>query len=122
VVVIDVTPNLAVGSISANQSICAGDTPAQLNGVAPSNGTAPTYQWQSSLDNVTFANISGATMLNYQPGTIVATTYFRQMQNASGTCLGPLPTNVVTITFNPNFVVGSISTTINTEAICHESN
>jgi len=112
---IDVIPDLLVGSISADQSICAGDIPALLTGVGPSNGTAPTYQWQSSLDNVTFTNISGATALNYQPGAIVATTYYRQLQNATGTCGGPMPTNVVTITFNPNLAVGSISAD---QAVC----
>ncbi len=115
VVKIDVTPDLLVGSISANQSICAGNIPALLTGIAPANGTSPTYQWQSSLDNTSFTNILGATMLNYQPGVITATTYFRQEQDASNTCGGPLPTNVVTITFNPDFVVGSISAD---QAIC----
>ncbi|MCX6304382.1 MAG: T9SS type A sorting domain-containing protein [Bacteroidetes bacterium] len=115
VVTITVTPDLIVGTISANQSICAGNTPALLTGTAPANGTAPTYQWQSSLNNVTFTNITGATTLNYQPGAIVATTYYRQQQNATGTCGGPLPTNVVTITFNPNLAVGSISAN---QAVC----
>ncbi|MDP1623410.1 MAG: hypothetical protein Q8M08_13845, partial [Bacteroidales bacterium] len=115
VVVINLTPNLVVGSIGANQLICAGNTPALLTGVPPANGTAPTYQWQSSLDNVTFTNILGATALNYQPGTIIATTYYRQLQNATGTCGGPLPTNVVTITFNANLAVGSISAS---QSIC----
>ena len=114
-VTILVNPPLAVGSISANQAICSGTTPALLIGIAPSNGTSPTYQWQSSLNNVSFANINGATALNYQPGSLTATTYYRQLQNASGTCGGPLSTNVVTITINPNLVVGSIGSN---QAIC----
>ncbi|MEI6435198.1 MAG: hypothetical protein WCP32_10165, partial [Bacteroidota bacterium] len=101
VVTITVNPNLIVGSISADQSFCTGTLPGQLNGVAPTSGTSPTYQWQSSLDNITFSNIAGATSLNYLPGSVIATTYFRQMQNASGTCDGPKPTNVATITVNP---------------------
>ena len=115
---ITVNPNLLVGSISASQSICAGATPAQLTGVAPSNGTLPTYQWQSSLDNSTFNNISAATTLNYQPGPLSAVTYFRLQQNASNTCLGPLPTNVVTISMNPVLLVGSISAS---QSICSGS-
>ena len=58
---------------------------------------------------MTFANINGATVLNYTPGVLTATTYYRLMQDADGTCGGPLPTNVVTITVNPNLAVGSIS-------------
>ncbi len=115
VITVTVTPNLVVGTISANQVICKGVTPALLTGTAPSTGTAPTYQWQSSIDNVSFGNISGATLLNYQPGALTATTYYRQEQNTTGTCLGPLPTNVVTITVNADFVVGSISAS---QSIC----
>ena len=102
---------LSVGSVSANQSICANATPVQLTGIPPSNGTLPTYQWQSSLNNTTFSNISGATLVNYQPGLLTATTYYKQLQNATGTCGGPLPTNTVTITVNPllpvNVSIGS---------------
>ncbi len=93
-------PDLIVGSVSASQTISAGTAPAELTGVAPANGTSPTYQWQSSTDNVTFTAITNATNLNYQPGTLTATTYYRQLQNATGTCDGPLPTNVVTITIS----------------------
>jgi len=100
VVTIAFSPTLSVGTISASQTICAGQTPAQLCGTGPNNGTNGTYQWQSSLDNVTFANVAGATSC-YQPGPLTTTTYYRQMQNADGTCGGPLPTNVVVITVNP---------------------
>jgi M6 family metalloprotease-like protein len=96
-----VNPQLLAGSIAANQTICTGATPLLLTGTAPGNGTNPVYQWQSSLNNVTFTNISGATMLSYRPGAATSTTYFKQIQNASGTCGGPLPTNTVTISVNP---------------------
>ncbi|MCX6277630.1 MAG: M6 family metalloprotease domain-containing protein, partial [Bacteroidetes bacterium] len=110
-------PPLAVGSISASQTICVNTTPAQLTGVAPSNGTNPTYQWQSSLTNVTFSNITGATALNYQPGALTATTYYRQMQNATGTTGGPLPTNTVIITVNPLLPV-SVSIAASANPVC----
>lgn len=107
-VTIVVFPPLAPGTISASQGICSGQAPALLTGTAP-NGTTPTYQWQVSLDNTTFADISGATSINYQPGALTTTTYYRTMQNASATCGGPLPTNVVTISMNPILLVGSIN-------------
>ncbi|MFZ4522980.1 MAG: hypothetical protein ACOYNC_14820, partial [Bacteroidales bacterium] len=110
-------PALIVGSISANQTICTNTTPAQLTATGPLNGTNPTYQWQSSLNNVTFANLSGATMLNYQPGTLTATTYYKQLQNASGTTGGPLPTNTVTVTVNPILPV-SVSITASANPVC----
>lgn len=65
-----------------------GGTPSQLQSSdAPTGGKAPyTIQWQSSSDNVNFSNISGATGLNYQPGTLTQTTYFRRkVTDAAGT-------------------------------------
>ncbi|MEI6436454.1 MAG: hypothetical protein WCP32_16625, partial [Bacteroidota bacterium] len=105
-----------VGSISGDQTICVNTIPAQLIGNPPSNGTAPTYQWQSSINN-SFQNILGATMLNYQPGSLSVTTSYRQLQNAVGTCGGPLPTNTVTITVSPIPIV----TTANAVSICSGS-
>jgi hypothetical protein len=107
-----VGPPIVVGSISPSQTICVGDTPVVLTCVAPSNGTMPTYQWQSSLNNLTFSNLAGATMQNYQPPVLTSTTYFRQIQNAIGVCEGPLPTNTATITVNQYLPVGVLVSTI----------
>ena len=117
IVTLSVIDGLLVGSISADQTICAGVVPAQLTGTAPSNGTSPTYQWQSSLDNTTFNNINGATSLNYQPGALTTTTYYKQMQNAAGTCGGPLPTNTVTISVNPLLPV-AVAVTPSANPVC----
>lgn len=40
-------------------------------------GITGTIQWQSSADNGTWSNISGATASTYATGTMVATTYYR---------------------------------------------
>ncbi|MEI6434995.1 MAG: FISUMP domain-containing protein [Bacteroidota bacterium] len=93
-----VNTQLYVGSITANQTVCVNTIAEQLNGIAPTNGMDPSYQWQKSSDNFTFTSIQGATSLNYQPDLLTVTTYYRQLQNASGTCGGPLPTNTVAIT------------------------
>ncbi|MCX6305012.1 MAG: GEVED domain-containing protein [Bacteroidetes bacterium] len=95
------TPLLLVGSVGASQTVCNGSIPAQLTGTPPLNGTSPVYQWQLSTDNVTFTNIPGATNPVYQPDVTYGTTWYRQMQNAAGTCGGPMPTNTVTITGSP---------------------
>ena len=117
VITMTVTPTLAVGSIGTSQTICANTVPVQLSGAPPLNGTLPTYQWQSSLNNSTFSNISGATILNYQPGSLPVTTYYRQLQNATGTCGGPLPTNTLTMTVNPILPV-SISISASANPVC----
>ena len=70
--VIDVTTS---NTVSSSQSICSGDTPAQLTGNAvSSNIGSVTYQWQSRIGANPFANIAGATTQNYTPTTGLATT------------------------------------------------
>ena len=108
VITIAVSPGFAVGSISTNQNVCYNTTPALLTGTSPTGGNMPyTYQWQSSPNNGVFSSIPGASSLNYQPGSLTATTWFRQVQTSAG--CGSGNTNVITITVYPNFVVGSIS-------------
>ncbi|TSA27959.1 MAG: hypothetical protein D4R67_05050, partial [Bacteroidetes bacterium] len=115
---VTVYPAFAVGSISADQSICYNTTPLQLDGLAPTGGNTPyTYQWQSSSDNVTFTDIPLATNLNYSPGTLTQTTYYRLNQTSASSC-GTLSTNTVTIIVYPNFVVGSISSD---QSICYNA-
>lgn len=88
--------SLVPGTIAADQCSCLGVFPSQLTSTPP-NGTAPTYQWESSLNNSTFSNITGATMSTYQPGTVSGKTFYRQQQNATGVTGGPLPTNTITV-------------------------
>jgi len=46
----------------------------------PSGGLGGyTYQWQSSLDGVSWADISGATSIGYNSGLIITTTHFRRI-------------------------------------------
>ena len=112
---------LVAGSISGNQTICSGTTPAQLTGTSPSNGINPTYQWQKSTNNIDFTLITGATSINYQPEELSATTYYRQLQNATNTCGGPLTTNVVTITVTPLLPV-SVSISANPVGVVFQGN
>jgi len=93
-------PDLVPGTVAQSTVICSGSAAPTLTSTPP-NGTSPTYQWQSSTDNIVFTNIAGQLGATYSPGALIATTYFRQMQNSTGTSGGPLPTNSVTITVNP---------------------
>ena len=118
-------PNLVPGTVSQNATVCSGSAAPTLTSTPPS-GTSPTYQWQSSTDNVVFINIGGQVGATYSPGALSATTYFRQMQNSTGTNGGPLPTNSVTITVNPlpvptitgaaSVCAGTMGVTYSTEA------
>ena len=117
-VTINVYPEFVVGSISSNQSICYNTAPDELIGIAPTGGNGIyAYQWQSSTDNETFTDISGATALNYQPGALTTTTYYRLVQTSTSGC-GDLSSNNVTITVYPEFIVGSIS---EDQSICYNT-
>ena len=115
VVTLTVLPTLAAGSVAADQTVCAGTAPAPLTSTAPATGGTGTfaYQWESSLDNVTWALISGATGPTLTPGPLTATTYFRR-QVSSGGCT-TAPSNTVTITVVPALLAGTIGTD---QALC----
>ncbi len=67
--------------VGSAQTVTVNTTPAVLTGNLPTaSGTGSyAYQWQSSSNNSSFANISGATNQNYQPGVISANQYFRRI-------------------------------------------
>jgi len=101
--------NFDQGSISADQDICEGDTPAPFTSVTPTGDGVFTYQWQSSTDGVSFNGIPGATLETYAPGALIVDTWFRRQVTStlnSMTCTEY--TNVVRVTVN-NFNPGSIS-------------
>ncbi|MEI6884873.1 MAG: S8 family serine peptidase [Bacteroidota bacterium] len=93
--------SLIAGSVGSNQTICANGSPLQLSGIPPSGAIRPyIYQWQSSTDNLNFVNMPGANNLNYQPGPLTSTTYYRMTQASSGGC-GSVFTNTIAITVLP---------------------
>ncbi len=109
VLTITVLPALTAGTIAADQAVCAGSPVAPLTSTAaPTGGTGQfTYQWESSLDQTTWAPVAGATNATYAPGPVTVTTYFRR-QVSSGPCL-MVPSNVVTISVLPTLTAGSIA-------------
>lgn len=78
-VTISIAPTVTSGTIAANQTICSGGDPVAFTQTVASTGSNLTYQWQSSTDNVTFTNISGATSVTYDAGTLTQTTWFRRI-------------------------------------------
>ncbi len=91
-----VYPNLSGGTIGVNQSINYGSIPAPFTSISlPSGGNGSyTYQWQTSIDNITWTNINGATATQYSSGTLTSDTYFRR--TAINIC-GNAYSNTVTI-------------------------
>lgn len=91
---------IANNVITGNQTYVGSANPTLISGTTPTGGNKNTftYQWQSSLNNSTWTNISGATAANYDPPTISQTTYYRRIVYSA-----PQPastSNVITVTIN----------------------
>ena len=77
---ITVRPVVVIGAITGNPYACEGDIPQTIKGIATIGGTGTfTYQWQQSINNTTWTNISGATGLDYTPGVLTQNTYFKRI-------------------------------------------
>jgi len=70
------------GAISPSiKTITNNTSPGTLTAAAATGGScggAYTYTWQSSIDNITWTNISGSSGLTFTPGNLTTTTYYRQ--------------------------------------------
>jgi PKD repeat protein len=109
--VVPVINIVAGGTIGSDEAICENTTPSAFTNVAGGTGGGSiTYQWQSSLDGITFTDISGATSANYGSGPLAADTWFRRTAfSTMGSNVCSAYSNTIKITVN-NFVAGSIGT------------
>jgi RHS repeat-associated protein len=77
-----VRPEVFPGTISPPYLvITSGANPGTLSGNAATGGTCGGsfyYLWQSSTDGTTWSNISGSNSLDYSPGTLTSTTWYRR--------------------------------------------
>ena len=97
VLTVTVNPTSVAGTVSLNQAICNGSSPANIT----LTGQTGTIQWQSSPDNITFNNITGATatpLTSAQMGNLATTRYYRAVVT-SGVCASAT-SGVVTVTIN----------------------
>ncbi|RZK98947.1 MAG: T9SS type B sorting domain-containing protein, partial [Hymenobacter sp.] len=80
--------------------------PAPLTSVpGPTGGFGNyTYQWESSLDNVTWTAIANTNTATYAPGPLAVTTYYRR-RVASGSCADAV-SNSVMLELTPQLVTG----------------
>jgi len=107
-VTITVDPITVAGTVSSNQTICSGTSPADLT---LSGNTGSVTKWQRSTDAAftsptdianTTTTLSGATI-----GNLTATTYFRAVVQ-SGVC-ATANSSSVSITVDPVSVGGTVS-------------
>ena len=85
---VTVANNFAAGTIQADQVVCQEDGPTTLtsvNNAVGGNGSY-SYQWQTSTNNSSFTNISGATSTTYTPPTTVGTRYYRRRVSETSGC------------------------------------
>jgi gliding motility-associated-like protein len=81
----------------ATAVFCSTGSVATITGSTPTGGIGGfVYQWQFSTDNVNFANIPGANGVDYIPGAVTVTTYYRRVVAAS--CTVPVISNSISIT------------------------
>ncbi|SHL80952.1 RHS repeat-associated core domain-containing protein [Chitinophaga jiangningensis] len=68
------------GAIAASQEVAPGAIPQALSSISnPQGGNNTfTYIWESSVDEMTWTVIQGATASGYQPPALSKTTYFRR--------------------------------------------
>jgi|WetSurMetagenome_2_1015567.scaffolds.fasta_scaffold04340_2 hypothetical protein len=116
IITINVNPVFIPGTIGDNQTIVFNNAPLKLDvSTVATGGTGTfTYQWQKSLDNLAWTNITGANDAFYQPPATSQTTYFKRL-TTSGSC-GTLPTNTITITVTTEVLVGTIGSN---QTICY---
>ncbi|WP_299818026.1 gliding motility-associated C-terminal domain-containing protein [uncultured Pontibacter sp.] len=108
---ITVYPELGDNTISADQEVCRGTTPAPLTGSAPTGGSGTyTYLWESSTTNgaTGFTPAAGNnTSQSYTPGIITRTTWFRR--TVSSAACASYVSQAVQITVNPGVTGNTIS-------------
>ena len=95
---------ITAGSINGAQTICSGGNPVAFPSVAPTANGTISYQWQSSTDNITFNNISGATSAIYDPSTLTANTWYRRIDTSTlggVSCIATTNTIAVNLTTPP---------------------
>ena len=120
VLTITVLPDLISPVASADQTICYNTAPAILSSTSAtgSNGLF-NYQWFSSLNNLTWNLITGATGTTYQPSALTTSTYFRIVATATGVpSCGSKNSNAVLITVNSSLTAGTIGTA---QTICYNT-
>jgi len=110
---IEITAQVGNNLISGDLQVCSGQTPL-LTGTLPVGGMGNyIYLWESSVDNIVWSAITGATHQNYNTGSMTQALYFRRVV-AAHPC-APLFSNVSQILILP--LIGN-NVTGNHQTIC----
>jgi len=90
------------GTIGSDQAACGSYDPANIINITLPTGGIGTleYTWQSSPNNSSWSSVAGASLSNYDPATISATTYYRRLSRRSGCSVYNGISNTTTKTVN----------------------
>lgn len=84
IVTVSVLSNVTSGNIPLSQTICNNSKPAVIKISVPKGGAGEYfYQYQKSADAANWTDILSANELNYQPGILTDTTYFRRKDSSA---------------------------------------
>jgi hypothetical protein len=88
---------LVAGNVSpASQTINYNSAPATISSAPATGGSGVyTYQWQSSVNNVIWTNVSGATGLSYSPGVLSVNTWYQVVTTSNGVSVNSNPAAVI---------------------------
>ncbi|MGV3538510.1 MAG: tandem-95 repeat protein [Rufibacter sp.] len=95
------------GVLAAVAPVCFDMAPATLQ-VTGEMGGRPTYQWQSSLDNVNWQDVSNGQTASYAPGKLSGSTYFRRQVTFENGICGVWYSNAVLVEVFGEFKGGTI--------------
>ncbi|OYU94903.1 MAG: hypothetical protein CFE21_14590 [Bacteroidetes bacterium B1(2017)] len=117
---VTVNPVIANNTATGVQTICSGTSATTISGTTPTGGNGTfTYAWESSTTSSTtgFAAASGTNnTINYSPGVLTATTWYRRVVSA-GVCSANTSA-AVQVTVNPVIASNTVS---GVQTICHNT-
>jgi len=97
-IIVIVYDSLKAGIIGTSHDICITMHPSVLKELSQKTGGSDTifYQWQMSLDSISWTNILGANTTDYSPNMLSVTTFFRRadMDNCNVVYTNPVKITV----------------------------
>lgn len=115
VVAITISANLKAGTIGYSQTICSNTSPNPLIQLtaASGGGGSYTYQWQNSLDGLSWSDIGyEATNTGYAPPVLTSATWYRRLVTDGAN--SKAASNAVKITVNPGINLAQIQYNLHT--------
>ncbi len=117
-VTINVYDELSAGSTSSSQSVCYESVPDTITGTSATGGSGDYfYQWQQSLDGLSWNDIEDATTISYYPSNDSTFSYYRRRVTDS-ICGTSIYSDSLYIAFYDSLSAGTI---VSSQEICYKT-